>query len=95
MSGMMTVKKALDMLDFLIEYEKKIQDAMADPTKSWNTGNDNIRYLAKTLSDSHRDNVRILNGIKKELVPNCKHPKKMRDRTADGQWYCMNCNSDL
>ncbi len=92
---MMTVKKALEMLDFLIEYEKKMQDAMGDPTKSWNTGNDNIRYLAKTLSDSHKDNVRILNGIKKELVPNCKHPKKMRDRTSDGQWYCMNCNSDL
>lgn len=91
----MTVKKALEMIDFLIEYEEKIQDAMSDPTKSWNIGTDNIKNLAKTLSDSHRDNVRILNGIKKELVPNCKHPKKMRDRTRDGQWYCMNCNLDL
>lgn len=68
---------------------------MSDPTKSWNIGTDNIKYLAKTLSDSHQDSVRILKIIKKELVPNCKHPKKMRDKTADGQWYCMNCNSDL
>lgn len=91
----MTVKKALEMLDFLIEYEKKMQDAMGDPTKSWNSNSDSIKKLAGTLSDSHDDNVRILNVIKKELVPNCKHPKKMRDRTADGQWYCMNCNMDL
>jgi len=33
-SGMMTVKKALEMLDFLIVYETKMQNAMADPTKS-------------------------------------------------------------
>jgi hypothetical protein len=91
----MTVKKALDMLDFLIEYEKKMQDAMADPTKSWNSNSDSIKKLANTLSDSHRDSVRILNMIKKELIPNCKHPKKMRDKTVDGQWYCMNCNSDI
>lgn len=90
----MTVKKALEMLDFLIQYEKKMQDAMADPTKSWNVGADNIKNLAMSLSDSHQDNVRILNVIKKELVPNCKHPKKMRDKTSDGQLYCMNCNED-
>lgn len=83
------------MLDFLIEYEKKMQDAMADPAKSWNIGTDNIKKLATSLSDSHRDSIRILNAIRKELVPNCKHSKKMRDRTADGQWYCMNCNMDI
>ena len=91
----MTVKKALEMLDFLIQYEKKMQDAMGDPIKSWNVGTDSIKNLAKSLSDSHQDSVRILNMIKKELVSNCKHPKKMRDRTADGQVYCMNCNRDL
>ncbi len=50
---------------------------------------------ATTLAKSHEDNVQVLKVIKKELVPNCKHPKKMRDKTADGQWYCMNCNMDL
>jgi len=33
--------------------------------------------------------------VKRELIPNCKHPKKMRDKTTDGQVYCMNCNFDL
>ena len=83
------------MIDFLMVYEKKMQDAMADPTKSWNIGNDGMKNLAKTLSDSHRDSVRILDDIKKELVVKCKHPQKMRDKSPDGQWYCMNCNSDL
>jgi|APSaa5957512535_1039671.scaffolds.fasta_scaffold04245_5 hypothetical protein len=95
MSVMMTVKRALEMIDFLMVYEKKMQDAMADPTKSWNIGTPNIKDLAKTLSDSHGDSVHILDNIKKELIPNCKHPKKMRDKTSDGQWYCMNCNLDL
>jgi len=34
-------------------------------------------------------------GVKEQLVPNCKHPKKMRDRSPDDQWYCMACNLDL
>ncbi len=95
MADMMTVKKALELIDFLLEYEIKMQKGMADPTKSWNTGTKNIKDLAKTLSDCHKDNVQVLCNIKKELVTNCKHPKKMRDKTADGQWYCMECNFDL
>ena len=62
----MTVKKALEMLDFLISYETKVQNAMADPTKSWNIGTSDISGLTKVLSDCHKDNVRILNAIKKE-----------------------------
>lgn len=91
----MTVKKALALIDFLIQYETKMQNGMADPSKSWNTGTENIKDLAKTLSECHSGNVRVLNIIKKELVVKCKHPKKMRDKTADGQWYCMNCNLEL
>ncbi len=91
----MTVKKALTMLDFLIQYETKMHNAMSDPSKSWNVGGDSMGKLTKTLSDCHKDNIRILNIIKKELIPKCKHPKKMRDKTTDSQWYCMNCNSDL
>jgi len=92
---MMTVKKALKLLDFLIDYETRMHAAMSDPVKSWNVGDDSIGKLAKTLSDCHKDNIQVLNIVKKELIPNCKHPKKMRDKTADGQWYCMNCNMDL
>jgi len=35
-----------------------------------------------------------LEQIKKELVPNCTHPKDMNDKCA-GQLYCMSCNLDL
>jgi len=91
----MTVKKSLQLLDFLIDYETRMHTAISDPSKSWNIGNDSIGKLAKTLSDCHKDNIRVLNIIKKELITNCKHPKKMRDRTSDDQWYCMNCNLDL
>ena len=77
------------------DLEKKMQDAMIAPTKSWNIGTPNIRDLAKSLSDSHGDNILILNNIKKELVSNCKHPKKMRDKDGNGNWYCMTCNHDL
>lgn len=91
----MVSKKAVEILDFLIDYETKMHTAMSDPSKSWNIGNDSIGKLAKTLSDCHKDNIRVLNIIKKELVPNCKHPKKMRDKTPNGQWYCTNCNMDI
>ncbi len=91
----MTVKRALALLDFLIEYETKLQQGMIDPTQSWNVGFDCMKELASSLAKSHGDNVQILNLVKKELVTNCKHPKKMRDKSPNGQWYCMNCNSDL
>lgn len=33
--------------------------------------------------------------LKKEIAPNCKHPKKLRDVDPDGNPYCMGCNLDL
>ena len=91
----MVTKKALQLLEFLIVYETRMHNAMADPSKSWNIENDSIKKLAGTLSDCHKENLEVLNLLKKELLPNCKHPKKMRDKTVNGQWYCMNCNLDL
>ena len=47
--------------------------------------------VEKALMDSDKTIIENLELIRKELVPNCKHPKKMIDKTADGQWYCRNC----
>lgn len=91
----MTVKRAITLIDFLIEFEEKMQKIMVDPAHPWNYSFDCVKDLANTLAKSHEDNIRILNIIKKELVPNCKHPKKMRDKSPDGKWYCLNCNSDI
>ena len=56
---------------------------------------DDTYGVEKALMDSDKTIIENLELIRKELVTNCKHPKKMRDRTSDGQWYCMNCNLDL
>lgn len=56
---------------------------------------DSFSKLAKALSDCHKDNIQVLNIIHKELIPNCKHPKKIRDKSADRQLYCISSNLDL
>jgi len=56
---------------------------------------DEATGVAKTIFEMDRIIISNLGKIRQELVPNCKHPKKMRDRTPDGQWYCMDCNLDL
>jgi len=38
---------------------------------------------------------RFVELIKKELQTKCKHPKMMRDRDPEGNWYCTSCNQDL
>jgi len=91
MSGMMTVQKAIKILDWWIDQKKR---GMEKFQKEWNYS-DNTNGIAKTLLDMDKITIANLKTIKKELVPNCNHPKKMRDRTPDGQWYCMNCNMDV
>ena len=40
--------------------------------------------IMKTLLSADRIIISNLNMIKKELVPNYNHPKKMNDRISDG-----------
>jgi hypothetical protein len=87
----MTVKKAIKMVDWWINQKKK---AIENLEKEWKFTNDS-HGVGKTILESEKTVIYNLEQIRKELVPKCKHPKKMRDRTANGQWYCMNCNSDL
>ena len=62
--------------------------------EKWKNSDDKYG-VEKSLMDSDKAVIENLELIRKEIVPNCKHPKKMRDKTADGQCYCMNCNTDL
>jgi len=91
MSGMMTVQKAIKILDWWIGQKTQ---GMEKLQKEW-TFSDDTHDVGKTLLDVDKIIISNLEKIRAELVPNCKHPKKMRDRTSDGQWYCMNCNLDL
>ena len=87
----MTVQKAIKILDWWINQK---QQAMEKLEEEWKHSDD-FYGVQKTLLDSDRVIISNLETIKKELDPNCKHPKNMRDKTADGQWYCMDCNYDL
>jgi len=88
----MTVKKAIKILDWWISHKKQ---TMKHFKKDWKFETDSISEVAKSLIQSDETTIYNLEKIKKELVPNCKHPKKMIDTLSDGQKYCMNCNLDL
>ena len=91
----MTVKRAIRILDAFIEkYQMEAEDLLK-PAQSWNQHFDCLKELVITMSDSKRGDAQVLRIIKKELLVNCKHPKKIRDRDPKGNWYCMNCNQDL
>lgn len=87
----MTIQKAIKIIDWWIEHKKTTMKKFQD---KWSNSNDAYE-VEKLLLDSDMIAIENLEVIRKELVPNCKHPKKMRDKTSDGQSYCMNCNWDL
>lgn len=91
----MTVKKAIKILDWLIEQQTSRVEGFADPSRLWNQDNDMMRDFVKSMSDSIQNEIQVLQILRKEIVPNCKHPKKMQDVEANKNRYCMNCNMDL
>lgn len=88
----MSVKKAIEMLDGLLAYHLKIYRLMEERSKEHS---DNFKEIYNSIAHTHKMLAQDMVAIKRALVPNCKHPKKMRDKAADGQWYCMQCNSDI
>jgi len=82
----MTVPKALKLLDWWIaQRENVIKKLFSDCTDS---------EVMTTIHDSEKTIIANLKLIRAQLVPNCKHPKKMQD-TCGGIKYCMDCNTDL
>jgi hypothetical protein len=90
----LTLKKAVDIIDFTIKRKLEIREGFIDPTKSWNRGDPNISVVSTELGRILSEDVEILKLIRSQMIPKCKHPKKMRDYDGNG-WYCMNCNWDL
>lgn len=89
----MTVKKAIKILDWWLAHKKQGMEELK--TKWYYQEHDDATDVAKTIFEMDKIIIYNLEKIRNELVPNCKHPKKMRDRAPDGQWYCMACNLDL
>ena len=87
----MTVNKAIKILDWWINQKKHGIEKLKE---EWDYSDDDYG-VTKTLLNADRITISNLDMIRKELVPNCNHPEKMRDKTPDVQWYCMNCNLDL
>ena len=82
----MTVLKALKMLDWWIaQREHAIKELLAD-SKDFE--------VMTILRDSEKTIISNLKLIRNQLIPKCKHPKKMQDMCG-GQKYCMQCNWDL
>lgn len=98
----MTVRKAISGLDFLIKNKQELKDGLFDPEKPWNKGEPTISDFVNNLAIILQRDIDNLYAVKKHLRPEqhrtkivCRHPKKMRDTSPDGQKYCMNCNADL
>jgi len=88
----MTVKKAIQIIDWWIGHKQKIMEQLR---KKWNYNTfEEATDIAKVIFDADKTDIANLQAIRKQLVPNCKHPSKMHDVCA-GQKYCMSCNMDL
>ena len=87
----MTVKKAIKMVDWWIDQRKKAIDEFK---KNWYYKTE-VEEVVKVMLQSDETVIYNLEKIRAELVPQCKHPKKMIDTLPNGQKYCMNCNLDL
>ena len=88
----MTVKKAIEILDWWIDHKRQSMEKLK---QEWHFDDDKPTEVAKMLIDSDKVTMSNLDKIRAQLVPNCSHPKKMRDTMSDGQVYCMNCNLDF
>lgn len=91
----MTLQKAIKILDLLIEQQQILATGMTDPGKPWNQDFDCLKDMAKSLSENLQHQTMTLQAVKDQIIPKCKHPKKMQDRDSNGNLYCMNCNWDL
>ena len=90
----MTIKNALGVIEGYCEQKIKLKEGMKDPTKSWNKEQDLVTQVSDMMTDSIDTDIIVLKVLIKQIKPNCKHPKNMRDYDGKG-WYCMNCNWDL
>lgn len=87
----MTIKKAIKILDWWITQKTQ---GMEKLQKEWVFSND-THGMGKILLDVDKTLIANLESVRKELIPNCNHPKDMQDVDSNGNRYCMDCNWDL
>jgi hypothetical protein len=91
----MTVKKALKIIDYIIDKKLQAKIDVLSLDRPWNQGSTNLIGLSEAYAIRLDNDVELFQILKKQLKPNCKHPKKFHDKDPDGNLYCMGCNLDL
>ena len=87
----MTIQKAIEILDFVIQNKKDMKEGFLQ--EDWERERMVLGVVSSALKCLDTD-LYNLEEIKKQIVPECKHPKKMHE-VCEGQKYCMACNMDL
>jgi len=77
----MTTKKALQIIDHVIQKKSQLKSDFLNLEMPWNQGEGKIPEFSQQLAQVMARDVEILTQIKNELQPNCKHPKRLRDKT--------------
>ena len=65
----MTVKKAIQVLDALIDCKQDSKTRMLSPERPWNSEEDSVKRLARTIAENLQCDVEWLQAIKKHLLP--------------------------
>lgn len=94
----MTVKKAIKLLDWWIENREKNLKVITAKVIKENAINADTEFefpkIYNAILGNEQAVIKNLKLIRKKIIPNCKHPKRMHDM-CDGIKYCMSCNLDL
>jgi len=92
----MTIQKTINILDYLITNRIERKTDFLDAKHSWNQKDGQIlKDIILMISGCMQDEINSLQVVRKQLVSDCKHPKKFRDIDPDGKPYCVGCNLDL
>lgn len=87
----MTIKKAIKIPDWQIKQKTQGMEKLQKELVFSNDTHD----MAKILLDVDKTLIANLESVRKELIPNCSHPKDMQDVDSNGNRYCMDCDWDL
>ena len=88
----MTSKKAVQIVEMLLEKKTNLKRDLSRPENNWE--NYVVGSFVQAELTSLTNEIAWLQILKEEIAPDCKHPPEMRD-VCKGQKYCMACNMDL
>ena len=90
----MTTKKAVQIVEMLLEKKTSLKRDLAKSENDW--GNDIVGSFIQTELTSLTNEIAWLQILKKEIAPDCKHPKEDIDLDPSTKKpYCVACNWGL